>query len=213
MKKTILAALFFSILFTACKNQSQQTETMSIEENTGMSTQPEPEETTTKDSEIKAYTLDYLYKSDNGEILDVIFFEKNDKMHVKILRDTLDALIMPQTMAWAKGSEYEKENYKWTSREDNATFTDGTNTMKLVAISPLQYKYTNKKETIVVIYFSRKDKRFVTIIKGRQPEITLEQTKAWAYGADYGKGSVLWHSQRNKGVLIKGDTQTEYWRK
>lgn len=181
-----------------------------IEDIAIVDTHSEDKEYTTSDSENELYALEYLYKSDNGEIVDVTFFEEGDKMNVKIKRDKQDELILPQTTAWAKGAEYESGNYKWVSQEDGATFSDGNNTMKLVVISPLQYTYTNEKESIVVIYSDKNDKRFVTLIKDNQPEITLEQTEAWAKGAEYGNNTVKWHNQGDTGTLTEDGVASKF---
>lgn len=120
-------------------------------------------------------------------------------------------MILPQTNARADGADYEKENYKWTSKNDDATFSDGKETMKLVVISPLQYRFTNGQEDITVTYFGKNDERFVSLKKDNQPELTLEQTTAWAKGAEYGKDEIQWHAEGGeKGTWIENGEKTEY---
>lgn len=215
MKKTILSALFLGILFTACKNQSdkqEKTET-EIEKITDIKTNSESGNDKKKDFEKGPYAFDYIYKSNNGEIVDATFFAKNDKMYIKVKRSDKTELILEQTTAWAKGAEYEKDNYKWTSQKNNATFSDGKETMKLIVVSPLQYRFTNDKKDITIIYFSKNGRMFVTIKSDNKPEITLEQTTAWAKGAEYGKGSILWHAQGNNGTLVENGTKTKFTQK
>lgn len=210
MKKTISLVLFPGIFFTACENKSDNQEGTESENTTGIKANSESGEEVKNDSKKGPDTDNYLYKSDNGEILDVTFFEENDKMYLKIKRDLQAGLILEQTTASAKGAEYEKENYKWISQNGEATYSDGKTIIKLTVISPLQYSYTDGNEDITIIYFSKDDKRFVTVKKDNEPEITLEQTTAWAKGAEYGKGPVQWHSQRNTGTLIEDGTKTEF---
>lgn len=211
MKKILLLTLVMGIVFTACKNE------VSEEPETKPETEIETE--TEEDSQINntlnesAYSLDYIYKSDNGEIVNVTFFEEGDKMYIKVNRDGKEELILDQTTTWSKGAEYEKDNYKWTAQNYSATFSDGEETMKLFIVEPLQYRFTNEKEDITVIYFSKNDTSFVTIQRDHEPEITLEQTTAWAKGAEYGKNSVLWHAQGNKGTLIENGTESEFTQK
>lgn len=213
MKKLLAIALFFGILFTSCKNESGKTEISDMDETTDVIVNSETDEDANIDLEKEPYELDYLYKSDNGEILAVTFFEENNNMHVKIKRTDKAELVLNQTTAWAKGAEYEKDNYKWVSQEDGATFSDGTNTMKLDVISPLQYTYSNDKESIIIIYFDKDDTRFVTILKDNQPEVTLEQTEAWAKGAEYGTDKIKWRNQGETGVLIEDGVESTFKQK
>lgn len=125
MKKTISLVLFLGIFFTACENKSDNQEGTESENTTGIKANSESGEEVKNDSREGPDTDNYLYKSDNGEILDVTFFEENDKMYLKIKRDLQAGLILEQTTASAKAAEYEKENYKWISQNDEATFSDG----------------------------------------------------------------------------------------
>lgn len=217
MNKTIILALLAFVSFTACKNQSdKQGETEIKIENTPDSTndvKPETEPHGHIHSQVNAHAHDYLYKSDNGEIVDVTFYEENNKMYAKVKRDGKETLVLDQTTAWSKGAEYEKGDYKWISKTNDATFSDGTETMNLVVISPLQYTFTNDKEDIIIIYFSKNDKRFVTIKKDNETSITLEQTTAWAKGAEYGKDAIKWRGDGTKGVLIEDGVESQYIQK
>lgn len=85
--------------------------------------------------------------------------------------------------------------------------------MKLVVISPLQYTFTNNKEDISVTYFSKFDKQFVNIKKDNKKNVTLEQTSAWAKGADYGKGDIKWRGEGKQGVLIENNVESKYHQK
>lgn len=204
MKKSTLLTLCLGILFISCKNQPDKSE-----KRIDIKTHPKAK----NDSKKKTSSFDYIYKSNNGEAVEVTFFAKNDKMYIKIKRTGKTELILEQTIAWAKGAEYEKDNYKWTSQKDKATFFDGKETMKLMVISPLQYRFTNDKDDINIIYFSKNNKMFVTIKKDNTPEITLEQTTAWAKGAEYGKDSILWHAQGNNGTLIEHGVKSKFTQK
>ena len=221
MKKIITLSLLIITSFTACKNQAEnqektESEIKKIRDN---NTDVKPEKESHSDphsdpnSYIKSYSHDYLYKSDNGEIFNVTFFEANSKLQVKIKRDNQDELLLDQTTAWSKGAEYEKGDYKWISRNNEGTFTDGKKTMNLVVISPLQYTFTNNKEDIVIVYFSKNDKRYVSIQKDNKTQVTLEQTSAWAKGAEYGKDAIKWRGDGNKGVLIEDGIETTYNKK
>ena len=161
----------------------------------------------------QSHAHDYVYKSDNGEIFDVTFFEKNNKMQVKIQRENQEELILDQTTAWSKGAAYENGNFKWTSRNNDGTFSDGKETMTLVVISPLQYTFTNNKEDLSVTYFSKFDKRFVNIKKENNKNVTLEQTSAWSKGAEYGTGEIQWRGNGEKGTLIENGIETSYHQK
>ena len=221
MKKIITLSLLIITSFSACKNQAENQEKTESEikkiRDTNTDVKPEKESHSDPHSDphsyIKSYSHDYLYKSDNGEIFDVTFFEANSKMQVKIKRDNQDELLLDQTTAWSKGAEYEKGDYKWISRNNEGTFSDGKKTMNLVVISPLQYTFTNNKEDIVIVYFSKNDKRYVSIQKDNKTQVTLEQTSAWAKGAEYGKDAIKWRGDGNKGVLIEDGIETTYHKK
>lgn len=225
MKKTITLALVLLASVTACKDTSvkqQKTETETTktrDTKTKVTSEkeahfhPHTDPHADPHTHIKTHSHDYLYKSDNGEIFDVTFFEMNLKMYIKIKRDNQDELLLDQTTAWSKGADYEKDNYKWTSKHNDATFSDGKKTMNLVVISPLQYTFTNNKEDIVIVYFSKNDKRYVSIQKDNKTQVTLEQTSAWAKGAEYGKDAIKWRGDGNKGVLIEDGVETEYRQK
>ena len=161
----------------------------------------------------QSHSHDYLYKSDNGEIFDVTFFEKDNKMQVKIQRKNKEELVLNQTTAWSKGAEYENGDFKWTSRNNDGTFSYGKKSMNLVVISPLQYTFTNNKEDISVTYFSKFDKRFVNIQKDNNKNVTLEQTSAWAKGADYGTGEIKWRGNGEEGTLIEDGVESKYHQK
>ena len=224
MKKIIFITLLVFISFTSCKNQSEKQEksetevTKTPDTNTDITSEKDPHSHSHSDPHSdphsnlhsNSHSHDYLYKSDNGEIFDVTFFEANDKMQVKIKRENQAELLLDLTTAWSKGAEYEKGDYKWTSRNNDGTFSDGKETINLVVISPLQYTFTNNKEDILIIYFSRNDKRFVSIQKENKTQITLEQTSAWAKGAEYGKDAIKWRGDGNKGVLIEDGVETRY---
>ncbi|MDN6310175.1 MAG: MliC family protein [Flavobacteriaceae bacterium] len=211
MKKIFLSALCFAYVLTGCQNDSKKEKISAtkIEKTAIDNTKSNSDKDKTKNSTKK--DLNYVYKSDNGENIDVYFFEKNDEKFVKIKRKDQDELILAQTNASAQAATYEKGDYTWERKDDKATFSDGKETMKLVLISPLQYKFTNGKEDITVRYFSENDKRFVSLKEDDKPEITLEQTTAWSKGAEYGKDDIEWHAQsENNGTLIKNDKQTKY---
>lgn len=213
MKKIIISALFFGILFTACKNKSNKQGKTEVEKTPDINTTSASEKDAKNSSDKESYTFDYLYKSNNGEIVTVTFFEEDGKMYIKVKRDDQTDLTLEQTTASAKGAEYENGKYKWISQKEDATFSDGKNTMKLTVISPLEYRYTSDKEAITVIYFSKNDKRFVTLKKDNKPKVTLKQTTAWAKGAEYGKDSIQWHTQRSSGTLIEDGIETKFKRK
>lgn len=224
MKKTITLALLLVISFTACKKQPEKQEKIETEitktpdTNTDIKSENDrrsrshldPHSDPHSNLHSNSHSHDYLYKSDNGEIFEVTFFEANDKMQVKIKRDNQAELLLDLTTAWSKGAEYEKGDYKWTSRNNDGTFSDGKETMNLVVISPLQYTFTNNKENIVIVYFSKNDKRFVSIQKDNKTQVTLEQTSAWAKGAEYGKEAIKWRGDGTKGVLIEDGVETQY---
>lgn len=204
MKKTLLSILFFGALFTACKQQSDQSEiaTMNIEQLTDANTNLE--------TDVEAKTLDYLYKSSNGEIVEATFFEENEQMFIKIKRDNKVELVLEQTVSLAEGAEYGNEDCSWISENNDATFSDGKEEFKLVLISPLRYTFTNGTEDIVLTYFDKNDKRFVSIFRDNQADLTLEQTTAWAKGAEYGKDSIQWRGNGEEGVLIENGIESTY---
>lgn len=214
MKRIILSALCLGLVFTSCKNQSDKqkksevkTEKSTENESTDSKVEKDKKEETKKNKNRQQYT----YKSDNGENIDVSFFGINGKEFVKIDRADKDQLILGQAKATEKEAEYKKGNYKWIGNGDNVTFTDGKETMKLVLISPLQYVFTNGQEDIIVRYFDKNDERFVSLKKDNQPEITLEQTTAWAKGAEYGKEEIQWHAEGGeKGAWIENGKKSEY---
>ena len=220
MKPIIILTLLVFISFTSCKNHSEVSEqnetefTKTPDTNAVIKSERDPQSHSHSDPHSNLHSNihshDYLYKSDTGEIFEVTFFEADDTMQVKIKRDNQVDLILDLTTAWSKGAEYEKGDYKWTSRNNDGTFSDGKETMNLVVISPLQYTFTNTKEDIVIIYFSRNDKMFVSIQKDNKTQITLEQTSAWAKGAEYGKDAIKWRGDGSKGVLIEDGVETQY---
>lgn len=216
MKKIIIPSLFLGLLITACQDQNGQADQekeMKSTEMTLIDDNAKSEKESKTDYEEDVYAFDYLYKSDNGEILNVTYFEENDEMFVKIYRDEHPEIVLPQTTAWSKGAEYENEKIKWKSQENEATYSDGTVDMKLTVISPLQYRYTNDEEEIDVIYLDKDDQRFVTIKRDNEPEVTLEQTSAWAKGAEYGKDEIKWHSQGVNGTLDNNGVKTVFKRR
>ena len=220
MKKTALL-LLLAISIAACKNNSEQQENTDTEvtKTSDITTEIKPEKDLHSHADphaqlhSHAHSHDYLYKSDTGEIFDVTFFAENDKMQVKIKRDNLEELVLDQTISWSKGAEYEKGDYKWISKNNDGTFSDGKVSQTLVVISPLQYTFTNNKEDIVIVYFSKNDKRFVSIQKDDKTQVTLEQTSAWAKGAEYGKDAIKWRGDGNKGILIEEGIETKYQQK
>lgn len=223
MKKTITLSLLLLGSFTACNNQPEKQEktetetTKAPEIHTEVTAEKDPHSHAHSDPHSNlhsnTHSHDYLYKSDDGDIYDVTFFEADDKMQVKIKRDNQTELLLDLTTAWSKGATYENGDYQWTSRNNEGTFSDGKKTINLVVISPLQYTFTNNKEDIVVIYFSRNDKRFVSIQKANKTQITLEQTSAWAKGAEYGKDAIKWRGDGNNGVLIEDGVETQFHQK
>ena len=217
MKKIIILVLL-AVSFAACKNQAEQqdnttTEITEAPIKTDVQTEKDSHAHAHPHGEIQSHSHEYLYKSNNGEIFDVTFFEANDKMQVKIKRDNEDELVLDQTISWSKGAEYEKGDYKWISKNNEGTFSDGKVSQTLAVISPLQYTFTNNKEDIVIVYFSKNDKRFVSIQKDDKTQVTLEQTSAWAKGAEYGKDAIKWRGDGNKGVLIEEGIETKYQQK
>ena len=117
---------------------------------------------------------------------------------------------MEQISASEKIAIYEKDNNRFISQKNEATFSNGIKFMKLAVISPLKYFYTNGQDKITITYLIKEGKKFVTLQKDNQPGITLEQTTAWAKGAEYGKGPVQWHSHGNTGTLIEDGIKTEF---
>ena len=225
MKKSIILGIFILASFTACKKdyeKQEKTET-EITKTPDTDTDIKPESAPHSHSHtdphadphghMKSHSHEYLYKSDNGDIFDVTFFEENGKMQVKIKRDNQEELVLDQTTAWSKGAEYEKGHYKWKSRTNEGTFSDGKNTMNLVVISPLQYTFTNNKENLSVTYFIKFDKHFVNLQKSNNKNVTLEQTSAWAKGAEYGTGAIKWRVNGKEGVLIEDGVETRYHQK
>lgn len=213
MRKIFLSTLCFGLLLTGCANDSKKEKipATKIEKTAKVNTKSDSNNGKTEDATQKGKDLNYIYKSDNGENIDVNFFEKNNDNFIKIKRTDQDELILEKTNTSPQGVKYEKENYTWETNDDKTTFSDGKKTMKLVLISPLQYRFTNGKEDITVIYFNENDKRFVSLKKDDKPKITLEQTTAWAKGAEYGKDDIEWHAQNgNSGILIKNGNQTNY---
>ena len=225
MKKTIILGFLVLASFTACKKQHEKHEkteteiTKTPDTHTDIKSEEAPHSHSHSDphsdphSHIKSHSHEYLYKSDTGEIFDVTFFEINNKMQVTIKRDHQDELLLDQTIAWSKGAEYEKDNFKWTSKNNEGTFSDGKETINLVVISPLQYIFTNNKEDIVIVYFSKNDRQFVSIQKDNRTQVTLEQTSAWAKGAEYGKEAIKWRSDGYKGLLIEDGKESTYTQK
>lgn len=210
MRKTILSALFIGIILISCENKSGKNGDTEIENIPEIRLNSESGIDQTNASPEKPGSLEYLYKSDNGEILEVVFYEEDYEKYVEVKRDGQAALILEQITASEKMAVYEKDIYKFISQKSQATFTNGVNFLKLTLISPLKYTYTNGQEDITITYFSKQNKRFVAIQKENKPGITLEQTTAWAKGAEYGKGPIKWNSQRNTGTLIEDGIATEY---
>ncbi len=223
MKKTITLSLIVLGSFAACKDQSVKQEIIETEitdtpkANTEIKSEKDPHSHSHSDPHSNIHSTshshDYLYKSDNGEIFDVTFFEENEKMQVKIKRDNQAELVLDLKASWAEGVEYGTGDFKWISKNNNGTFSDGKKTMNLVVISPLQYTFTNNKEDIVIVYFSKNDKRFVSVQKDNKTQVTLEQTSAWAKGAEYGKDAIKWRGDGNKGTLIEDGVETKYTQK
>lgn len=210
MRKTILSAFFIGILLTACENKSDKQKGTEIENRTDTNINSESGKDQRNDTTKRPGALEYLYKGDNGEIVDIAFFEENYEQYVEVKRDGRAALVLEQKSSTETRAVYEKDIYKFISQNGQATFTNGINFLRLTLISPLKYTFTNGEEDITITYFSKDDKRFVTISRDDKPELTLEQTTAWAKGAEYGKGPVKWHSQRNTGTLIEDGIETEY---
>lgn len=211
MKKTVITLLFSGLLFTACKNETKpQDQKVNTEKNTNIKTEAKAK--TTNDSKTKPYAFDYIYKNNEGENLNVTFFEDNKKMYVKIMHDSLD-VTLKQENASAKGGEYLKDNYKWISKNNDAIFTDGENEMKLTLVSPLQYTFSNDNNYITVAYINEPNKNLAFIKTKGQADVILKQTNAWAKGAEYENNGVKWHVQNNKGTLTKKGVTTEYTQK
>ncbi len=208
MRKLILSALYFAMLLIACQNKSDKQKNTEIENTSDINSESGKDQS--NDSSKKPGALEYLYHSDNGENVNVVFFEENYEKYIEVKRDGQDPIVLQQTSASEISAVYQKNINKWISLNGTATFTNGINFLNLTLISPLKYTFTNGVEDIIIIYFSKNDQRFVTIQKPNEPEITLEQTTAWAAGAEYGKGPVQWHSQRNTGTLIEDGIETEY---
>lgn len=210
MKKTILSILFFGLLFTACENKSGKKNSPVIENTPDTNPKTHLEEDQESDAEESTSTAEFLYKSESGEIISISFFEEDDEKFVQVKRDGKPAIVLEQISASENTAIYEKDNNRFIRKNNEATFTNGINFLKLTLISPLKYIYTDGQEEITITYFSNEDKRFVTIQKDDQSAITLEQTTAWAKGAEYGKGTVKWHSQKNTGTLIQDGIKTEF---
>lgn len=208
MRKTILSALFFGILLSACQTKSGKPKEVEIENTQDINSTSGKDQQ--NDFAKKPGAVEYLYKSDNGEIIDIVFYEENYEQYVAFKREGQATIVLKQKSASEKMAVYEQDIYKFVSQKENATFTNGINFLKLKLISPLKYTLTNGEEDITITYFSKENKRFVTIQKENQPGINLEQTNAWAKGAEYGKGPVKWRSQRNTGILIEDGIETEY---
>lgn len=109
MKK--LSLLFLSIaIIASCK---PKTEAPKVKETTTLETSTSKE----------PYAHEYVYKSENGEHFDVTFYEDDGIMYIKLSRADEPVIILPQTTAWAKGAEYEKDGIQWISQGDQGTFT------------------------------------------------------------------------------------------
>ena len=209
MRNIILSLLSFGILLTACQNNSRKQNKADIKTTQDInSAKDQP-----NDAARKPGALEYHYKSDYGEIVNVVFYEENYEKHVQVKREGQPAILLDQISATAASAVYEKDIYKFISQNEKASFTNGINFLKLTLISPLKYTFTNGEEELPIIYFSKDDKRFVKIKRINQPEITLEQTKAWAKGAEYGRGPVKWRSQNNTGTLITDSIETKFLEK
>jgi len=207
MKKIILSALVCGLSFTACENKTDQKETETKETTPVKEVKVDNNAPLEKD----APTPDHLYKSDNGEILEVHFVKEDNEDLLKIERKNQDEIILKKTSVDAK--MYETENYSWKQEKDNIIFSDGKESMKLVLISPLEYQFTNGDVDMTVIYFSKNEKRFVSLKKDKQAKITLKQTTAWAKGAEYGKGEIQWRSQGDTGILTENGEKSTYQQK
>lgn len=78
------------------------------------------------------------------------------------------------------------------------------------------YNYTYKSdngEEIAVTFFSENGKQLVRINRVGKETLTLEQTTAWAKGAEYGTAATQWKSQGDSGILIENGTATTYTQK
>ncbi|MDT0295069.1 hypothetical protein ACFQ3R_05250 [Mesonia ostreae] len=207
MKKIIIIALVCGLSFTSCDDQNNQKET-ETKENKPVKDFKGDNTTQLKSNEI---TPDHLYKSDNGEIIEVHFIKENDEDLLKIDRKNQDEVVLKKS---SRNSDmYEKENYSWKKDKENITFSEGKKSMNLVLISPLEYQFTSDDLNMTVIYFSKDDKRFVSLEKENQSKITLKQISAWAKGAEYGKGKVKWRSQGSTGVLTENGEKTTFKQK
>ncbi|MGO3155381.1 MAG: MliC family protein [Mesonia sp.] len=209
MKKIILSALVCGLSFTACKNQTDQKD---IEDK---QTTPAKEVQVDNNAQLErdTPTPDHLYKSDKGEILEVHFLKEDKENILKIKRDGHPEIVLKKTLKEANGVIYENKNYSWKQQKDHIIFSDGKESMNLTLISPLEYEFTNGDVDMTVIYFSKEDKRFVSLKKEKQSKITLKQTTSWAKGAEYGKGDVKWRSQGDTGILTENGEKTTFKQK
>lgn len=210
MKRILSLILLFGIIFTACQSKSDPQNDQGLENKPDTNLTSEPKRDPRFDSAKAASTVEYIYKSDNGEMVDVSFFEVYGEKYIEVKREGKDAIILDKVKASANRAIYEKNIYKWVGLNGTATFSNGISFLNLSLVSPLIHIYTNGEEEITITYFLKGDKRFVTIQKDSLPGITLEQTAAWAKGAEYGKGSVQWRSQSNTGILIQDGVRTEF---
>lgn len=209
MKRTILSILFFGILLTACENKSGQQNNADIENTPDININGEPKDP--RYDSAKAATLrEYLYKSDQGEIVNVSFFEVYGEKYMGVKREGKDAIILDKVKASANRAIYERNIYKWVGLNGSATFSNGISFLNLSLESPLIHTYTNGDKDITITYFIKDNKRFVTIQKDSLTAITLEQTATWPQGAEYEKGPVQWRSQGNTGILTEDGIRTEF---
>ena len=81
--------------------------------------------TTTDDS--ASVTIE---KFTNGEKEVTVSYHNSLNENYVVIKDGVNEWNLPQTEAWAKGAEYEKDGVKWKADGDKATFVvDGTATV------------------------------------------------------------------------------------
>lgn len=132
--KNVLLLVLLGFATVACKNQSNKKQHAETSEVMS-SVEKEPETQAVNSSEEAPKTdYKYVYASEEGDIIEVTYFNKNDEMFVKIVDAKAQNHELKQTNAWAKGAEYGAGNIKWIGKGNKATFIrDGVETKYLQA--------------------------------------------------------------------------------
>lgn len=205
MKKSILVLTTISLIFVSCEKQ-KKTEVQE-EPQTAVT---EVQETNELPSANTQHDVEYLYKADSGEFVEVDYENNNQPKKVEIkINDTEVELLQ------VADNRYEKEQNTFTVNGEEATLVVAGKEYKLTLISPLTYEYKGENETLTVTYRDSKsddDKRVVVLSKDNVTFATLPQTSAWAKGAEYEADSVKWTDNAGKATLEKDGKTTTYER-